>query len=253
MSLTAHIARNTPTTTTTPNNPNILLYCVYHDDVSKKALDEYAHLSFIRPIKIPNTPYMESTVFTLLHALKHEWEHKSHVGILKYSFLEKTPVMPNFCGLVKENPHADVFTFVNGHEPPNNLSMIQYATLCHPMFSPIWYVLLKQLAYPPNAMYDNTIPAFYSNYWIAKTRLFEGYLNFIRDAMSLMNKNEELKQLLYNDAKYLPRLSKDTLKRVMDRPYYTYHCFICERLPCFYFHTNKANILQVGGKERINH
>lgn len=230
---------------------SLIMYMVYHDEASKAIAKKYAHLPFIKLIQIPNTPFMETSVFPILYERRDEWKNTTHVGILKYSFEDKTPFY-DFVNIITSHPQHDVFTFVNGHEPPNNLSMIQYATLCHPLFSPCWYLILSKMGYKPSIIYDNSIPAFYSNYWIAKTHYFASYLNFITEAMNVMQKEKELSDLLYHDANYLQRLPTSTLERIMDgRPYYTHHCFIAERLPCFFFHTYRTNVYQVGGKERL--
>jgi hypothetical protein len=231
----------------------LLLYMICHDEASYKIATDYAtRYAWISPILIPNTKFMESIVFYILRDKSHEWKDKTHIGIIKYSFEEKCPFydFPYLCQQIKD---MDVMTFVNGHEDNYNIpnpTMINYAGICHTLFPVIWYLLLKQFQIPVDKMFDASIPSFYSNFWIAKTHCFEEYMNFFQQTLSVMETNEELKFLLHQNANYLQRLPVERLYEIMNVPYYTYHCFICERLPCFFFWAKGYSILQIGGTMR---
>lgn len=231
----------------------LLLYMVCHDDASFKIATDYSKkYSWITPVQIPNTKYMESIVFYMLKDRYQEWKDKTHVGIIKYSFEEKCPFY-NFPYLCEQAKDIDVFTFVNGHEDNYqipNPTMLNYASLCHTLFPIIWYLLLKQFQIPLDKIFEPSIPAFYSNFWIAKTKCFEDYMVFFQQVLNIMDTNDELKYLLHQNANYLQRLPVDKLYEIMNVPYYTYHCFICERLPCFFFWAKGYSILQVGGPMR---
>ena len=232
---------------------DLLLYMVCHDSASFERASKYSMYSWIIPIQIPSTVYMESIVFTLLPQRIHEWKDKTHVGIIKYSFEEKTPFY-DFPLLCSSHPLVDVFTFVNGHEDDFNLpnpSMIAYAGICHTLFPVVWYNLLREFDVAPEQMFNVDIPAFYSNFWIAKKEYFQDYLDFINESIKVMGSNKELARLLSYNANYLERLDPMRLKEIMNAPYYTYHCFVAERLPCFYFWNAKCSILPVGGKQRM--
>lgn len=231
----------------------LLLYMVCHDEASYQIAKKYAlQYSWIKPLMIPNTKWMESIAFYLLKDKAFEWQDKTHIGIIKYSFEEKCPFydFPYLCEHLK---HTDVMTFVNGHEDNYHIpnpTMINYASLCHTLFPIIWYLLLKEFQIPVDKMFDVSIPAFYSNFWIAKKHCFEAYLQFFQQALTIMENQQELKYLLHHNANYLERLPSEKLYEIMNVPYYTYHCFICERLPCFFFWAKSYSILQIGGKER---
>lgn len=234
-------------------NNLLVMYMVCHDDTSyQKGLDYAKKYNWIIPILIPNTKYMESIIFHLLKDRYHEWKDKTHIGILKYSFEEKSPFY-NFRYLCENMKDIDIMTFVNGHEDNYNIpnpTMINYASICHTLFPVIWYLLLKHFQIPVDKMFDVSIPAFYSNFWIARRHCFEEYLQFFHQALTIMDTNEEVSFLMHHNANYLQRLPSETLTKIMNVPYYTYHCFICERLPCFFFWAKGYKIFQVGGKER---
>lgn len=260
MEVDTNVQTETETEKNTENNythttSSLLLFMVCHDDSSFITASKYANkFSWIKPVLIPNTKYMESIIFHLLKDKSEEWQTKTHIGIIKYSFEEKTPFY-NFPYLCETYKHIDVFTFVNGHEDNYQLpshSMITYAGVCHTLFPVIWHLLLKQFQIPIEQMFSIDIPAFYSNFWIAKKEFFETYLLFYNEALLFMETHEELKTLLHYNANYLQRLPSERLFEIMNVPYYTYHCFISERLPCFFFWGKGASIMQVGGKERVD-
>lgn len=231
----------------------LVLYMICHDDVSYKKASMYSlKYEWIKPILIANTKYMESIVFYYLKDRRDEWKDKTYIGIIKYSFEEKCPFY-DFPYLCKQAETVDVFTFVNGHEDNYHIpnpTMINYAGICHTLFPVIWYLLLKKFQTPVDIMFHASIPSFYSNFWIAKKNTFEDYLQFFCQALEVMETDEELRHLLHHNANYLQRLPEEKLYEIMNVPYYTYHCFICERLPCFFFWAKGYTILQIGGPER---
>jgi hypothetical protein len=238
----------------------IKIYILYHDDASFAKANAYAsQFSWMEPIRVPATNYMESAVFRILREKEHEWNRPEIecVGLLKYNFEQKNPFYDLPTLFNSEKQQYDVWSFVNGHEDPERWShpnMLTYATICHPLFSVIWYLLLKPYIatgeFSLNDVFHNDLPAFYSNAWMAKRHLFKSIVFGITALMDTMDSREDLQELLWYDSKYPHKMNSGAIQRAMKTSYYTYHCFITERLPCLFVWKLKARLNQVGGKLR---
>lgn len=229
------------------------MYIVYHDEASQREAEHIAasFSDWIIPIKLQNGKYMESEVFHDLQQREHEWGHADYIGILKHSFMAKTPFY-DFKELVARYSQHDVFTFVNGQEHNHkNLPMIISAAWSHPLFHVIWYHLLSQMGFSVTQMFTQHIPGFYSNFWIAKRSFFQKYLAFFEHARFLMDTDTYLHQLLFQNASYEhSKLAVQQHMNIAGVPHPTYHCFIAERLACLFFFHSGASIFPVGGVSR---
>ena len=93
------------------------------------------------------------------------------------------------------------------------------------------------MGYPGHQILSRTIPLVQCNYWMAKPELMQDYINFAKKIKQRMDETSDggLQALLYSDSQYRGQLSKERLVQISGKPYYTYHPFICERLPGFFF------------------
>jgi hypothetical protein len=199
---------------------------------------------------------MESIVFQMLAEKEYldDWnrEEIEFVGILKYNFQEKMPFydFPALCDA--ESAEWDTWTFVNNHEDNYQLpnpSMITYAGICHTLFPVLWFLIFHPEV-PLEKLFSPEIPAFYSNAWIVKKPVFHSLLTKWMPFAFQRMQCEPLQTLFYNNANYLQRLPEIRLKEIMKVPYYTYHCFVLERIPCLAFWIQGARIRPVGGNQR---
>ena len=230
---------------------------ICHDDASEKQAKTFEReYDWIRVLRIPNTKWMESAVFSILSQPEYrmDWDREEiqFVGLLKYNFQEKSPFydFPVLCET--ESADWDVWTFVNGHENDYqipNPSMITYAGICHTLFPVIWYLLFQDQV-PLEQLFSPAIPSFYSNSWIAKRPYMASLVACMEDARHRMETVEPLRTLLHYNANYLQRLPTERLQEIMSLPYYTYHCFVMERIPCLHFWSTGARIRPVGGARR---
>lgn len=233
--------------------PSILLYLVYHDESSRKVAEKYMSYPWARLLYIPSTKYLESIAYHMVKDLEHEWRDKEYVGVLKYSFEGKTPFY-DFEAICAQDSY-DLFTFVGpDHHAPStqHLSMIQNAVSYHPLFSTIWaHLLIACCRIDGSDAFSNEIPAFYSNYWIARTLYFKEYLAFFETVYQLMETDPNIKPLLEQDSCYSERhISEEKLQQIMGAPFYKYYPFLMERLPCFFFWKVGAHIHAVSPEEQ---
>lgn len=239
---------------------HLKIYVLCHDDASQAKANAYAKkCHWMEPIRLPATNYMESAVFRLLREKEADWNRDDIecIGFLKYNFEEKSPFYDLEQVYHTEKQRWDVWTFVNGHETPERWShptMLTYATICHSLFAVIWYLLFQPSIargeFTLNEVFSPDIPAFYSNAWMAKRSLFKSTVDAINAMMDAMDTREDLQDLLWHNSNYPHKMHMNAIQRAMKAPYYTYHCFITERLPCIFLWKLGARIRQVGGKER---
>ena len=236
----------------------LCLFLVCHDEPSHhQAIRYHVQYPWIHPLRILPSRYMESEAWRVLGDPSSPewalWQNSKYVGVFKYNFTEKYPFYDFLDLCRKEGDHWDLWTFVNGHEENYgipNPSMLVYAGICHTLFPVIWYELFKDNGVPLEKLFSHEIPPYYSNAWIVHRNAFQDYLNFVRHIMNRMETVEPLRTLLHYNANYLQRMTESSLVHAMSVPYYTYHCFVLERLPCFLFWFLGLRWRPVGGPSR---
>jgi hypothetical protein len=233
------------------------VYILGHDDPSMAIAESYAaRFSWMRAIQVPKQREMESAVFPMLNTeeWRADWDRPDieFVGILKYNFQEKMPFydLEDLCQ--SEGNQWDIWTFVNSHEDNYGLpnpTMTTYAGVCHTLFPVLWF-LLWYPSIPVEHMFHPDIPAFYSNAWMVRKSFFHSLVsNWMPYAFAKLNE-EPLRTLALYNANYLQRLPVEDLTVIMDAPYYTYHCFLLERIPCLAFWAEGGRWRPVGGPQR---
>lgn len=217
------------------NIPNILIYLIYHDNVSYKIIEKYKDYPYVKLIYNESTKYFESNILKYLYMHKEEWNTKDYVGLLTYSFERyiRKGLNDIYNNIIKLNKDKDKLMVFSTCGKSLNQCL-------HGNIKQIFDYTLPLFDYPE---LDYTkIPSFYRNCWLTTIDFMEKYLDFaIRYMKKLDDINDKyLQDLLYSDAKYLGgKILKDRLIKMCDRPYYTHHCFIMERLPCIFFWKNK--------------
>jgi hypothetical protein len=223
-----------------------LIYCLFYDDASRvkaQALERLYPQS-VRLLKVGQDLYYEGQAFRMLMERADEWKDKSYVGTIAYSFVEKCGVMFD---LDKVVAHAaaqavDVVAFL-----PTFTDMLQQANDCHPKFQELWHCLLcLGMGFAYGQAHDRNIRGFYCNYWMARPSWMLSWIAFYLRAQHILDTaGGEFKERLYSDANYSGKLPCAALTAISGRPYYTYHPFLMERLPCFFFHHHNASLLRL--------
>lgn len=220
---------------------DILIYILYHNQESYVMASRFLKFKWAKLRKIYSTKYFESIVFLYLDKNRDEWINKKFVGFLTYNSYKKT-ILFDIEYLVNEYSNYDVISFNNYYTSP----LLIQAESVHPSFINIWEQLLLLLNYDLNDILSLKIPLFFNNYWMAKPKWLSKYIEFYINILYIMENNNNIKYLLYKNSNYTGKLLEypTVLIKMCGRPYYTFHPFIIERLPCFFFWVNKAKIYQ---------
>jgi hypothetical protein len=212
---------------------NVIVFCLYYDDRTKAYIDRhYAHLVgiWLSPIQIPETTkYMENVFYiTWLADHKHLWKHKDYVGVVSWKFDQKIRVPDLSCYRGDED-------FVGFYLQRDNL--VAHTSQWHPQFAYLYTRLLQRMGYTLDLVLSPDVPYFVYNYWMAKPVWMARYIEFLRNIMDLMEAWPEIQEALYADAHFEipPHLTEQRLMEIFQRPHYTHHCFVLERMAPFFF------------------
>lgn len=229
------------------------IFIICHDDESERTAGFY---KFGIPLRISNEdPYFEAQVFLKIEELKETWIGCEWVGILTYSshkrlgfdFINKIPYI-----LEKHSKtNVDLITFfnLNFFKPRVQREVPFCESVSFQMGSSCFlgiYIILKELGYNDDQILDYSMKGFFSNWWICRPRWMEKYITFFKKAKEISQQHPTVKKCLTADGYYAGNVSGSQLTKIFGRPIYEMTPFLFERLPCFFFGLEKANIVQEG-------
>ena len=234
------------------NSSNSVVYVLYHDSKSKDIAEKvFKRYSWARFYELGKSIFFESQFFISLQRLEYEWFDKKYVGLMSYNIVQKQDVKEvQLSNIVGHAKGADVISFYR----VSSVDLITQAKSCHPGFIEIWVKLLSKMGFDRSTAESTTIPVYQSNCWVAKPVWMKRYIEFALKAMVIMGVDPEIREMLYVDSAYKGQLSKKELIDISGTEYYTYHPFVMERLPCFFFWVNNASLYStnVGQEEDEN-
>jgi hypothetical protein len=187
---------------------------------------------------------LESGIIQRLHK-ERDHEDSSYYGVVSHKFYKKVGrTSGSIIEQVYNYPTApDVFSFF----PKNpKLNLINQGNGWHPHFKEIYKRIAQlmhwdlQIDHPRHKM-----EGIYSNHWIAKEEVFDKFVReYLNPVVKFMEKDRKLKKLCFLDANYISRdkIDPETCKLVFGKPYYTYHCFILERLFPVFCYLEKLDV-----------
>lgn len=221
------------------NTIDLLIYIIYHDTQSYKQIAKYKKYPYVKLIHIETTKYFEAVIFKYLAANTNEWFSKKYIALLTYAF--ETKMHMTLDKLYKKliaslNNDYDLVS-LHHHSPKH---YILNNTL-HGNLRPIFNYVLPMFDFKSPINYD--IPAFYCNYWVAKSIWMKKYIKFALAFMDKLNDTNDiqLQTLLNENSNYARaggKLTAPQLMKLFGVPHYTYHPFVMERLPSLFFHKN---------------
>jgi hypothetical protein len=137
---------------------------------------------------------------------------------------------------------------------PRHLQLRDQAQKTHGLhFIDVFHELLRRLHFAESDIRaaDST-DAFFGNYWLAKPDSMLEFIDFMGDAVRILEQNEEMRILISADSKYQEGYT-EIARVVWVTPYYQLHPFICERLAAAYFRSKNACTALVRSEFRSPH
>lgn len=117
--------------------------------------------------------------------------------------------------------------------------MSDFTEQCHPGFKKIFEKLCNKLNLQ---IRDKHISTIYSNFFVAKGDIYREYVKVLEKACNIMEEDEEIKKLCWQNANYNVSLSSEELFKYTGLKYYTFHTFILERLFSVWLDNNNFSI-----------
>ena len=221
----------------------VYVFC-YNDATARRAEMMAKDHNFLRPYRLGASPYFESQFFFMNLLPYHEWMQHDYIGFISYKYLEKVGDdklgdMPDLCKVLGS---CDVIA-LNDLE----FEVLEHGRKMHGQhFVQCWHSVLEPF-YTEEQRCDRDIPAFYCNYWIARPHWAIEYCRFAQKVKAHIDAHPNLREMLFENSGYRGQLKPHELVGITKRPYYTYHAFVFERLPCLFFHQSEAVI----GRRRL--
>ena len=220
----------------------ILIYVLYYDSYSYAyTIQHYNHLKdILQPLSIISTKYLENILFLeYLPTHSEAWISCDYVGSLSCIFNKK--MNPNFLyRFINSKCTSDVIYFLDYGIKTN---VINHSERCHPGFQNAWVSILTKAGFSTQDILKYDMPFMASNYWVAKPEWMKKYIIFLQKITKLISEDPDLQRKLDINARYYTgKIPRHRLLMIFNKPYYTLHPFIFERLPGFFFHHYKASI-----------
>ena len=224
----------------------LAVYVLCFDDESEAAASEaFAPYEWAIVTRLPDDDpalgkYMEGYAYLrTLRDNRAEWRDADLVGVLSWRASLKIHVdlLAKAC---EDSRGADVVAFM-----PSSDNMLEQAARHHPRFLQVWVPLLLHLGHDARAIVRDDMPTFFCNYWLASPGWMDRFLDFYAAVRTALEELPSIQDALWSDPGYVSGLSGERCMRVYGRPYIPYHPFVCERLPCFFFHNEGARISMV--------
>lgn len=211
----------------------VIIYVLCYDDHTEKVSHRvYGSHPWCRVFRLPaHHVELESSMYTVyLDTKRSEWEHADYVGTISWKAFKKIPIdhITRLLRVADPSRH-DVVPFF-----PVKGDAVAHADKCHPGFALLWERLLSSLGCPQEQVACRDFTFFACNYWMCRPRIMNYYIRFAKQVRVKME-DPELREMLYNDARYPGSLSSVRLTQIFGHPWYTFHPFIFERLPGLFF------------------
>lgn len=216
-----------------------IIYVLCPDTPSlERARARYTHTIF-RPIEIPQTPYLESVMYTdHLMTLIDEWRDHDWVGCIAHTAHLKQPRVDDIPKILDDagQHDRDFCAFLYRGDP-----LVQTAERWHPGFLDAWRSIWNlQDEFNIDAS-DRATRSFYCNYWATTPQKMMDYCRQMHALKQRIESDSTLHDLLWRDSSYHKRgediasIPVEKRRDLWGVEYYPLLPFVMERIPCFYF------------------
>jgi hypothetical protein len=220
------------------------IYVLAPDEKSLEAARERYTDPIFCPILLPQTPYLESYMYTdYLMAHEHEWRDCEWVGCIAHSAHTKQPRIFQIQDMMNEakKQGSQCCAFLYRGDP-----LLTTADTWHPGFTECWKRCWHAVGWN-GPMHRSLITeeahmvSFYCNYWCCTPHLMRTYCTMMRTLRDAIESDPELKEALYKDSTYksrgriIAKIPDSKCVALWGKPYYPMLPFVLERMPCLFF------------------
>jgi hypothetical protein len=230
----------------------MLIYVLAPDeDTLLAAKDRYVDPIF-RPILLPQTPYLESYMYTdWLMDHEDEWKDEDWVGCIAHRAHTKQPRIFDIREVMETatTQGAECCAFMYRGDP-----LLSTAERWHPGFREAWMAAWRSAGWdtPMHTaliQQESLMLSFYCNYWAASPRLMRMYCELMGRLRVAIDADATLRETLWRDSNYTGRgqeiasIPEDKCMALWGVPYYPMVVFVMERMPCVFFPGHTKTLL----------
>lgn len=221
-------------------NSFVTINLIYHDNASYTNARAIAgQKDYYNLIHIPTTKYFESIIF-YDQVFQITPKDTDYIGFITYKF-NKFVVQDDtqLMRAMHQHPDFDIYILF-----PSDRYAKEEITSGHSHDA--WMAfesLTKRLGLQDAA----NAAVFWRNYWIGKRDIVKEFSLLVTRAILLVETDEALGKQFMGNSMYPGALLKDQdrLLKITNRPWYTYHPFLFERLICAFVHHHKLRVFDV--------
>jgi len=167
------------------------------------------------------------------------------VSILSYAFEKKT--MQKVVDF-KKRGEAILSIHPNAIVVPNIVHSVKFLSKieeCHPGAKAIMETMFDEVL--PDYDKEAVGHTFYCNFWMMPVPIFRNYVcEVLRPCMNFLEKTVDA----YKPGHYSGSIQGEAAIKAWGFPYYTYHTFICERLPAIFAHHHNIELFETSIKTK---
>ena len=199
------------------------LFLLYNDE----DISLLVHPNII-PLKLAQTPYFESEAFRMLDPAT--LPDVDNIGFITPSLFKSQRTISNILNDCTQ-PLTEIYSILpSQHFPP--MHTLEQALSYHGIpFYQLWVWLLFKL----ETHADAPIASFYRNFWVAPRQFVCDYLIYAKQAINILDNPGHMHDLLFSNSRYDDgKLTTNQCIAKFQKPYYTFHTFLMERLICVF-------------------
>ena len=242
----------------------MLIFVVSHDDASEAiaALEISKQKSTDNGIRFEHlrvsdtSPLFETQAFALIANRAQTFMDENYVGVITYSFFEKTKLKVNLEDELAraESTNADVVGLMNlsffKSRKRTPVTFIESVGFQHGTYA--WMsmqAILNALGYKNDQIVEaggSAVP-FMCNWWFARPSWMLRYALFVEKCIVFAAASESVQQYLSHDAYYMgsPKgLSTERLQAIFKKDRYDLTPFVFERMPPMFFALEGARVVR---------
>ena len=212
------------------------LYIIVHDEKTEETVKRWSKCcGWVTVLRIPSTKYFESIVyFTGLPQHRKQWKDFDYVGVCTYRVLEAITIEK--LKILLELTHYadyDVVPLINGGE-----RLLSQGIRGHTdEFKKMWTIFLTSLQFTSRDIEKSeNVEVFYRNSFIIKPEALQDLSRIMRRGILTIERNQTLSNLIATDSHYREAIFRKGVSfKVFEKPFYSWHPFLLERLPSYFF------------------
>jgi hypothetical protein len=200
----------------------VIIYVLCHDDdTERQAREQWEHFSWARVYRMKRkTELFDAEMYRSdLMEMADQWEDADYVGTVSHRAFRKFPEQREYLLWTINNLEGKFVGLIKPFTRPAYHDDFMKTTFEH---------MLSRVGLKPSSKW------YFCNYWCCPPSVMKGYIHWFNEKwLPVLASTDGLWDNAKHNTPYKP--SEASLILHTGRPYYTYHCFLCERVVSPFF------------------